>query len=64
MFGFRNSDLHSYALKRRELREDFEKAKHAKTEEELDNLQEKYEFFMEQTYNMNPLTCKIRPLIN
>lgn len=57
MFGFRNTDLHSFAYKRRQLREDFDKARNAKTEEELDALQEKYEFFMEETYNSSPITC-------
>jgi hypothetical protein len=58
MYGFRNTDLHTYADKSRKIREDFEKLKNAKDNEEVENMLEKYEFFMERTYLINPLNCK------
>ena len=57
--NFRSVDVHSYAYKRRKIREDFEKLKNAEIEK-VDNTLEKYEFFMEYTYQINPLTCMLK----
>jgi len=57
--NFRSVDVHSYAHKRRKIREEFEKLKNAEIEK-VDNTLEKYEFFMEYTYQINPLTCMLK----
>ena len=54
MQGYNLADLHSYAERRRELREDFEKLKSAKNDEEVDQMLEKYELFIEYTFRAGP----------
>lgn len=56
MIDVRSNDLHTYVEKRRQLKEDFAKLRNAKAEEEVNNMLEKYEFFMENTYTPGPLT--------
>lgn len=56
MFNYQSCDLHSYAARMRELREDFDKIKTAKSEKEVDDMLEKYEQFIEYTYKVGPWT--------
>ncbi len=56
MLGYQSSELHSYASKMRTIREDFENLKQTKTEKEVDELLEKYEQFIEFTYQVSPWT--------
>jgi hypothetical protein len=58
MFDFKGPDLHSYAFKKRQVREDFEKLKTADSEQQVNDTLEKYEFFIERKYTVNPLFCK------
>jgi len=53
--NFRSVDIHSYAFKRRKLREEFEKLKNEENIEKVDQTLEQQEFFMEYTYQINPL---------
>lgn len=52
--GFKENDLHSYAEGCREVRLEFEALKNAKTMKEVENLQEKFENFIEDTYQVSP----------
>jgi hypothetical protein len=56
--GHQSADLHSYAERMREMRKDFDKLKHAKTEKEVDETLEKYEQFIEFTYSASVWTRK------
>jgi hypothetical protein len=58
MFDFKGPDLHSYALKKRQIREDFDKLKTTENEKEINDTLEKYEFYIEENYSVNPLFCK------
>lgn len=58
MLEFQAADIHSYAGKMRNLRADFEKLKYAKTEEEVADMLERYEQFMEFTYQVTPYVRK------
>jgi hypothetical protein len=58
MLEFQASDVHSYASKMKVLREDFEKLKTAKTEGEVASMLEKYEQFIEFTYQVTPYVRK------
>jgi hypothetical protein len=59
MFDFKGADIHSYAAKKRKIREDFEALKNPKDEKAINDTLEKYEFYIERTYTVNPLFCKI-----
>jgi hypothetical protein len=59
MFDFKGADLHTYAAKKRKIREDFEKLKNCNDENAVNDTLEKYEFYIERTYTVNPLFCKI-----
>ena len=52
--GFRQRDIESYANGCREIRADFEKLKTAKSTEEIEDMQEKYENYIESTYQVTP----------
>ncbi len=56
MVGFRNTDLHSYAKKCEQIRNDFKQLKNAEEIKEVDSTLEKYEFFIENTYKINVYT--------
>jgi hypothetical protein len=57
-------NLHTYVHKIRKLREDFEKLKNpTMTEKDVDEILEKYEYFMEWTYTMIPWTRMINYII-
>lgn len=58
MVGFRNTDLHSYAKKCEQIRNDFKQIRTAQDIKEVDSLLEKYEFFIENTYKINVYTRK------
>jgi hypothetical protein len=58
MFSYQSSNIHSYADKMRTLREDFNRLKEAKTEKEVDSMLEKYEQFIEYSYQVNPWSRK------
>ncbi len=55
IMGVRAADLHEYARGCREVRNDFEKLKEAKTKEEVEEVQDKYEYFIETTYQTVPI---------
>jgi hypothetical protein len=59
MHDFKGHDIHSYAAKKRLIREDFEKLKNANDEKVVNDTLEKYEFYIENTYSVTPLFCKI-----
>lgn len=55
MFDFKGADIHSYAAKKRLIRADFEKLKNVEDEKAVNDTLEKYEFYIERTYSVNPL---------
>jgi hypothetical protein len=59
MVGFRNTDIHSYAKKCEQIRNDFKKLMAVEDIKEVDSTLEKYEFFIENTYKINVYTRKI-----
>lgn len=52
---FHYRDFHSYANGCREVRKDFETLKQAKSIKEVEDMQDKYEGFIEETYQVFPL---------
>jgi hypothetical protein len=58
MLSYQSCDLHTYAARMRNLREDFESLKNAKSEKEVEDMLEKYEQFIEYTYKVGPWTRK------
>lgn len=52
--GFKENDIQSYAEGCREVRQHFETLKTATTMKEVEDLQEKYENFIEDTYQVSP----------
>ena len=57
MFDFKGADIHSYAAKKRKVREDFEKLKNSNDEKFVNDTLEKYEFFIERRFSVTPLFC-------
>jgi len=55
IMGVRAADLHGYASGCRDIRKDFEKLKEAKSQAEVEEVQDKYEYFIETTYQTVPI---------
>ena len=60
MLCYQSNDIHTFATKMRELREDFERLKTVKDEKEVDATLEKYERFIEYTYKVGPWTRNMK----
>lgn len=58
IFGRKSGKLHAYCDNLRQLKEDFLKLKTAKSEKEVDEILEKYEYFMELNFTFNPWNRK------
>ena len=52
--GFKENDVRSYAEGCSEIRKEFQAIKNAKSMKEVEDLQEKYENFIEETYQVSP----------
>jgi hypothetical protein len=53
--GPRSNDIHGYARGCKEVRDDFEKLKKATNEKEVTDMMDKYEYFIETTYETVPV---------
>ena len=60
--NFKGCDVHSLAHKRRQIREEFEKLKTETDVTQVDRVLEKWEFYIEYNYRVNPFTSKLQPL--
>lgn len=58
MIDFRMIDLHSYTKKCAAIREDFKKLKNVEDVKVIDEMLEKYEFYIENSYQINVYTRK------